>query len=100
MEMCWQPVLLGFVGGCAVEALEWFRIRKELYKGVPDWSKNFLYWVVTLVMAGLGGLLVFIYQASGVEVSPIVAFNIGASAPLILQSLIAQVPEIDRGNVK
>ena len=83
-----------------MEALEWFRIRKELYKGVPDWSKNVLYWIVTLVMAGLGGLLVFIYQASGVEVSPIVAFNIGASAPLILQSLIAQVPEIERGNVK
>lgn len=55
MEMDWQPVFFGLVGGCAVEGLEWFRIRKELHKGVPDWSKNWLYWIVTVGMAGLSG---------------------------------------------
>lgn len=98
--MCWKTIFAGFIGGCAVEALEWFRIRKELHKGIPDWAKSWTYWITTLIMASLGGFLVFLYQTSGVAVSPILAFNIGISAPYALQSLSAQVPEVDRGKVR
>ena len=90
MEICF-----GVAGGLGVEALQWFRIRKTLHRGVPDWAGHWLYWIVTAVMVALGGLLVFAYISSGVHISPIVAFNIGASAPLILESLIVQVPRIE-----
>ena len=54
-------------------------------------------------MAALGGALVFMYQASDdVVLSHILAFNIGASAPLILdilEELVSGVPRIDHGSV-
>ena len=94
-----MEILLGLAGGVAAEVLQWFRIRKELHRGIPDWAQHWLYWFITGVMVGFGGLLVFIYQASDVEISPIIAFNIGASAPLIIETLIGQVPQAERGAI-
>ena len=90
-----MEVILGLAGGVAAEMLQWFKVRKELHRGIPDWARHWPYWVITVAMVGFGGLLVFIYQASKVEISPIIAFNIGASAPLILETLIGQVPQAE-----
>ncbi len=46
-----------------------------------------------------GGALVAIYLGSGVTMTPLLAVNIGASAPLILQSLVSQAPPIAPGRV-
>jgi hypothetical protein len=46
-----------------------------------------------------GGVLVVIYMKSNIAVAPILALNVGASAPLILGSLVAQAPAIPPGNV-
>jgi len=46
-----------------------------------------------------GGLLVVAYLRSGVEIKPILAINIGASAPLLIQSFVAQTPPIPPGKV-
>ena len=90
----------GLLGGCASEVLKWFRIREELHKGLPDYAKSWSYWIVTIVMAALGGVLVFMYQASeDVVLSHILAFNIGASAPLILEKIAGGVPGIEYGSV-
>ena len=62
-----MEVWLGFAGGMASELLDWFRIRKELHLGVPGWAKSWLYWAITVAMAGVGGLLVFMYRTSGIE---------------------------------
>ncbi len=97
MEDCWKMIVWGFAGGCAAELLQWFRIRKELHRGIPDWAKSWSYWAVTIAMVGMGALLVFMY---GIESNPVLAFNVGASAPLILKSLVEQAPQIDPGNVE
>lgn len=97
MEM---EVWSGLGGGCAAEVLKWYRIREELHKGLPDYAKNWAYWIITGVMILFGGVLVFIYQSSdNVRLSPILAFNIGISAPLIISTLANQIPRIDRGKV-
>ena len=71
----------------------------ELHKGVPDWAKSWLYWLITLLMVALGGVLVELYQNSqDVSLNELLAFNIGISAPLILTSLTSQVP-IDPGTI-
>ena len=91
---------MGLVGGVAAEALKWYRIREELYRGVPDYAKSWLYWVVTLVMILLGGLLVFVYQRiEGVELNLLLALNIGASAPLVIGTLTSQSPTSDPGTI-
>ena len=93
-----MEVAMGLVGGIAAEALKWYRIREELYRGIPDYAKSWLYWIVTLVMILLGGLLVFVYQRiEGVELNLLLALNIGASAPLIVGALASQAPPVDPG---
>ena len=96
-----MEVLLGFAGGCAAEALKWYRIREDLHRGVPAYAKSWLYWLVAGIMAAMGGRLVFAYQASDNDsLNPILALNIGASAPLILGSLVGQIPQFDPGRVR
>lgn len=88
----------GFVGGVAAEGLRWFRIRDELHKGVPAWGKSWLYWIVTAVMSLIGAGLVWAYDSAGdVQLNPIVAINIGASAPLIISRVTSQLPPSDPG---
>ena len=86
-------VLCGLGGGIAVKVLRFYRIRDDLHKGAPDWSKSCLYWAVTLAMIAFGGVLVGLYESSGdVELNGLLAFNIGASAPLIIANLTDRVP--------
>ncbi len=95
-----ELALWGFGGGVAMEVLRFFRIRDELHRGLPDWAKSWLYWVVTLAMALVGALLVVMHQGAGdVQLNPALAFNIGVSAPLLLTSLTKQVPPIQPGEI-
>lgn len=44
----------------------------------------------------IGGFLAYVYAASGTVLSPILAVNIGVSAPLILKNFAAAIPPIGR----
>ena len=81
---------IGVAGGIAAEVAGWFKIRRELHK-----SK--LYWFITVVMALMGGLIVFIYWKSGTFLNAFLAFNVGASAPLIFERLVDQAPSLEPG---
>jgi len=51
-------------------------------------------WVFKFVALPIvGGILAFVYQADGVSLKPLLALNIGISAPLILNTLAAAVPK-------
>ena len=95
--MAYDLIAIGVAGGFVVELARWFEIRRELHKGLPDWSKSWPYWLVTLLMVLAGGLLVFIYLKSGTALNAFLAFNLGASAPLILEKLIEQTPTVEPG---
>ena len=93
-------VFFGLCGGLAAEVLKWFRIREELHRGIPDYAKKWPFWPATLSMIGIGGLLVYAHHASSeVQLNPILAVNVGASAPLILSALVGETPPIDLGKV-
>ena len=88
MQFNWTIFVLGVIGGCLAEVLKWYQLRES--PTPPDYLKSVMYWVITLVMALVGGLLVVIQN---VPVSqPILAINIGISAPLILKGLAAATP--------
>lgn len=89
----------GVLGGFLAELLQWFGIRHSLHRGLPDWSKSSVYWVVTVAMVFAGGGLVLMYVKSGVDLTPILAVNLGASAPLVLGRLVQQLPPLEPGNV-
>ena len=53
--------LWGAVGGSLAEVLRWYRVRDSLHEGVPDWASDWKYWVPTLLMIGVGSLLVLMH---------------------------------------
>lgn len=93
-------ISFGLLGGVAAEVLKWFGIREKLHLGFPDYAKTWPYWLVTALMILTGCGLVVAYQVSSeVRLNPILAVNIGASAPLILSSLASRTPSIEDGKV-
>lgn len=95
----WEGFLYGLAGGALAEALKWFQMRHDLHRGLPDWSRSSSYWIVTLVMAVAGGVLVFVYLKSGLTLEPILAVNVGMTAPLILASLSKQLQPVEPGKI-
>ena len=59
----WEYPLWGLGGGIAAEAVRW-----------------------------IGAGLVYMHQSSGVEMNPVLAANLGASAPTILSTLLKTAP--------
>lgn len=90
---------LGVVGGLLAEIVSLFKLRYLPRDALPIWLSSLWYWTVTVAMIVSGGILVAVYLGSGVTMTPLLAVNIGASAPLILQSLVSQAPPVSPGRV-
>lgn len=78
-----QVFLAGTTGGCLLELVHWYAIRRE--QKLPDFAKRPLYWIVSALMAIAGGGLAVLYF--GARAEGIVALHVGLSTPLILQKL-------------
>ncbi len=87
------------LGGLLVELFSLSKLRYVPKDALPLWIKSVWYWTITTALIMSGGVLVSIYFGSGVVMTPLLAVNIGASAPLILQSLVSQAPPIDPSRV-
>ncbi|PYU90083.1 MAG: hypothetical protein DMG25_17795 [Acidobacteria bacterium] len=81
-------------GGFAVNFLRLFDLLHLPRGQRPETVRDWLYVTQFLVLPILGGGLAYAYQASGTSLSPILAVNIGASAPAILKSFASVVPHI------
>lgn len=77
----------GTLGGLLAELLGLYRLRTVAPSAFPSYLRSGFYWLVTVAMILAGGGLVWIYSQSGLDMKPIIAINIGASAPLILGAL-------------
>jgi hypothetical protein len=89
--------LLGLVGGLVPEFVTAYRLRKE--PQMPQWFKRWNYWVPTFLMILAGGGLAALYTDSGTKLGPILAVNIGATAPLILGTISATAPTLSPGRI-
>jgi len=77
-----QMFLWGFGGSIAVEVA----MLNQAYlqpRGLPTRYKKFGFWIVRFLLATIAGFLAVGYGVN----NPILAANIGASAPLILKTL-------------
>ena len=90
---------LGVLGGVLAELFSLSKLRYRSKSELPVWIRSVWYWVITTLLIASGGVLVGIYLGSGVTMTPLLAVNIGASAPLILQSLVSQTPSIEPGKI-
>src|SRR5271155_1485435 len=76
--------LWGAGGSLAIEVLSLYgEIRAANASGLPAYYKSPLFWVVRFLVAAIAGGLAVAEEAT----KPLLAINIGASAPAILQLL-------------
>ena len=88
-----QVFLGGLVGGAVLELLHWYNIRRD--PQIPVYARSPIYWIITLLMAVVGGALALLYFGS--QADAIVTFHVGLSTPLILQKLTTTVANVPGG---
>ena len=95
------PVLLAGVGGFAINILHLIEYAKRPTIERPDFRDK-LFYVPYVAWPVLGSILAYAYVESGVQLSPILALNVGLSAPLILRAVVEANPSkamtINAGN--
>ncbi len=88
MTLNWTAFVFGIIGGIMAEALKWYQLRES--PTPPPYLKSVMYWVITVIMALIGGVLAMIENPPAAQW--VLALNIGISAPLILKGLAAVTP--------
>lgn len=77
--------LWGLMGGVGAEMVGVFAIRRQNPAGFPYWIRSLKYYIIASIMILIGAALALAYYRSGFSLNPILAIQIGASAPLILR---------------
>ena len=89
LESDWAVFGVGIAGGAANELLHWWNLRQN--PNLPEYAKSVFYWALTAGMIVLGGGLAWLQL--GTQAEPLIAFQIGLVAPMLLQQLTKAVPE-------
>jgi len=84
-------VLFAVCGALSIKLLEIAELAKVPKALHPDFH-SIIYWLPYAIMPLLGGGLAYMYVMSGVDLKPILAVNVGISAPLILRSMAEANP--------
>ena len=84
-------VLMAAFGGFTINILQLLEYSKLPKNERPEF-RDWLFWLPYVVWPVLGAVLAFAYLESGIEISAILGFNIGLSAPLILRAMVESNP--------
>ncbi len=78
-----ELVCIGCFGSIAIEVVT--LINHIISNKIPSFYKSKLYWCLRILLVITAGGLVYVYVRSGIMINPIIALNIGASAPLLIE---------------
>lgn len=84
-------------GAFSIKLLELAELHKLPKVERPD-LKDWLYWVPFIIMPLIGGGLAHLHVTSDPIITPLLAMNIGISAPLILRTM-AQINPLENKTV-
>lgn len=87
-----ETFLWGAFGGVGAEAATWAAIRYSKPTEYPYWLKSPLYYAIAVFLILLGGGVAVMYARSATPLNPVLAAQIGASAPLLLRKFSEAVP--------
>ncbi|MDH1145244.1 hypothetical protein N5C60_11500 [Pseudomonas mosselii] len=79
------PVLLAAFSALIVKLLELAEVHRLPVTQRPD-MKDLWYWVPCIILPLAGGFLVLLHLQSGATINPLLAMNIGITAPLVFRS--------------
>jgi hypothetical protein len=91
-----EPVIWGFVGGLLGHSLRLIRHSEVPRELRPELAGDPMFWCSWFVLGAIGGVFALAYTRSGMKLPPILAINIGASAPLLAEKLISTLPAIGK----
>ena len=83
----------GLIGGFGAEMVGFFGIRRQNPHDFPYWIRSPKYYIIALTMILIGAAIALAYYRSGFDLNPILAIQIGASAPLFLRKASDTVVE-------
>ena len=83
--------LCALFGGFAINVVNLIELQNVPKERWPNF-KSVLYWLTFIAWPFLGFGLVYVYISSGMTVEPILALNVGASAPFIVKSMAQAIP--------
>ncbi|MCE5240226.1 hypothetical protein LLH23_17320 [bacterium] len=90
MAINWGVVGWACFGGFIAEFLRWYGLKDS--PNLPAYKASVFYWIMTIIMIALGGVLAVLYKVA--PENPVLAVNIGASAPLIIKALASVAPKL------
>ena len=79
--------LCGMLGGLIAQLLSLLDLKNLPKSKRPDF-RDYAYYLPWVIQPFLGWFLTFIYVNSSFTLNPLLAVNVGASAPLFLKSLM------------
>lgn len=85
----------GFLGASLSTFLAMWEVREKNKAERP--KRDRYYWSMSGIMSCVGGGLALYHSWSGNDVTPLLALNIGASAPLIIQAAVKRTPQLSPG---
>lgn len=97
--------MIGFTGSLAAEVLLLYKSRAR-FLGIGIMAflslarRNFGYLVATLFMNIAGGVVVLLYVYSGFKLNAMLAFHVGASAPLFITKFATVAPDPIRSDIQ
>jgi hypothetical protein len=91
LDQLWQQVAFAVLGGVGGEVLHWYMLSRKP-AGSARFARRKGYWVWTVGMIGLGGLMPVLYISG--SASGLLCFHLGAATPILLQKLISAAPEV------
>lgn len=99
MEPACFPVICAAAGALCVKLLELVEIHRIPAQLRPN-LREVIYWIPFAILPLVGGFLAYVYIKSGTPLSPMLALNIGVTAPLVFRSLAERLPEkvVDPGD--
>lgn len=83
-----KPILISFIGGLVLSFLNLLDDQNKIpSERIP---KDYLFFIAFVFWPLISGFLTFLYIDSGNEINSFLAFHIGISSPLILQTLVSK----------
>ncbi len=88
-----EAFIFGTLGGLLINVVRLAELASLPQIERPPTFSDPLWVFQFLALPLVGGVLAGVYQADGAGLKPLIAMNIGVSAPLILKTLAAAVPK-------
>jgi hypothetical protein len=89
--MNYELIIIAAIGGLAIQLLNLLELGNIKKEDRPDF-KDFVYYIPYILNPLFAVLVTYVYLKSNTQLNPILALHLGASAPVILRSLAASIP--------